>query len=99
MEAKIKYVFTGIMWKHDAPGGWYFVSLPAAISKEIRENLGWQEEGWGRMKAKANIGIHSWDTAIWFDSKRKTYILPIKADIRKKARLEVDKRVEISILI
>lgn len=99
MESKIKYEFTGNMWKYDAPGGWYFVSLPAVISKEIRENLGWQEEGWGRMKARAKIGILSWETAIWFDSKKKTYMLPMKAEIRKKTGLEVDKKVEISIFI
>ena len=39
------------------------------ISKEIRENLKWQEEGWGRMKATASVKQIEWDTAIWFDKK------------------------------
>ncbi|MDO8998041.1 MAG: DUF1905 domain-containing protein [Sediminibacterium sp.] len=51
MNAKIKYEFTAKMWQHSAPSGWHFVSLPAKISTEIRENLKWQEEGWGRLKA------------------------------------------------
>ena len=57
---------------------------------EIRENLGWQEEGWGRLKAFAEIGTSKWQTAIWFDTKYKTYVLPLKADIRAKEKLELN---------
>lgn len=99
MKGKIKYEFLSKMWKHDTPGGWHFVSLPEIISKEIRENLGWQEEGWGRMKATAGIKEHSWETAIWFDTKLNTYILPIKADIRKQTNLEINKEIEFVVWI
>ena len=50
----------------------------------------WQEEGWGRLKATAKIGNSQWETAIWFDTKRKTYLLPLKADIRKKENIATD---------
>ena len=90
MDGKIKYEFKTQMWKHNSPGGWHFVSLPKAISKEIRAHLKWQEEGWGRMKAVAQIEDRKWDTAIWFDSKMDTYLLPIKAEIRTKTNLKVD---------
>ncbi len=83
------------MWKHESPGGWHFVSLPKNISNEIRENLGWQEEGWGRMKARVQIDEQKWDTAIWFDTKRETYILPIKAHIRNKINLNTDTNINI----
>lgn len=99
MEGKIKYEFATEMWKHNAPGGWYFVSLPKDVSKEIRENLKWQEEGWGRMKAFAQIGEIVWETAIWFDTKHDTYILPIKSEIRKKSNLKIDQKITILIWI
>ncbi|NAS10743.1 DUF1905 domain-containing protein [Flavobacteriaceae bacterium R33] len=95
----MKYEFTTKMWQHGEPGGWHFVSLPKIISKEIRENLKWQEEGWGRMKAIAKIGDLQWDTAIWFDTKMDTYLLPIKAEIRKRSKLEADKTFDMSIWI
>jgi len=38
MEGKIKYEYSSKLWKHNSPGGWYFVSLPKTFSKEIREN-------------------------------------------------------------
>lgn len=90
MDGKIKYGCAVRMWKHGSTGGWHFVSLPKPISKEIREHLKWQEEGWGRMKAIAQIGELKWETAIWFDTKKDTYILPIKAEIRKKGKLHVE---------
>ncbi|XLS29621.1 DUF1905 domain-containing protein [Flavobacteriaceae bacterium M23B6Z8] len=99
MQAKIKYDFSGKIWKHNANGGWFFVSLPKDISKEIREHLKWQEEGWGRMKASAHLDGIQWETAIWFDKRLDTYLLPIKADIRKKAVLNLDDKVSVSISI
>jgi hypothetical protein len=51
--------------------GWHFVSLPIEISTEIRENLKWQEEGWGRLKATAKIGNSEWETAIWLTLNTK----------------------------
>jgi hypothetical protein len=69
------------------------------MSEEIRKNLKFMEEGWGRMKASAKIGNTEWETAIWFDTKHKTYLLPLKAEIRKKENIEIDKDVEITIWI
>lgn len=97
MKGKVEYKFIAKMWKHSASGGWHFVTVPESISKEIRENFGWQEEGWGRMKTRAKNGDHSWETAIWFDTKMNTYILPIKAEIRKKSNLELNTDLELSI--
>lgn len=83
----IKYEFTSKVWRYAAPAGWHFVSLPENLAKEIRENLKWQEEGWGRLRAIAKIGDSEWQTAIWFDTKMKTYLLPLKADIRSKEKI------------
>ena len=99
LKGKIKYPFTANVWKYSGTNGWYFVSLPIEISTEIREHLKWQEEGWGRMKATAAIGTTQWDTAIWFDSKQKTYLLALKSDVRKKEKLEIDSVAEVTIWI
>jgi hypothetical protein len=96
---KIKYEFSALMWKYSSNGGWYFVSLPKEISAEIRQHLKWQEEGWGRMKVSAQTGDYLWSTAIWYDTKRETYLLPIKSEIRKKAQLEISKKFGITIWI
>jgi hypothetical protein len=99
MNGKIRYAFQAKVWQHASPGGWYFVSLPAEIAQEIRENLKWQEEGWGRLKATARIGKSEWETAIWFDTILKTYLLPLKAAIRQKENLDADKVISALIWI
>ncbi|MFM7766757.1 MAG: DUF1905 domain-containing protein, partial [Bacteroidota bacterium] len=60
---------------------------PKGISKEIRNILQREEEGWGRLKATARIHQNEWRTAIWYDTKLGTYLLPIKAKIRAKERI------------
>jgi Domain of unknown function (DUF1905) len=99
MSEKIKYEFSAEVWQHRAPGGWYFVNMPAAYSAEIRENLQWQEEGWGRLKAIAKIGQTEWQTAIWFDTKLNTYLLPLKAEVRKKEGIVAGASFNIIILV
>ena len=95
----VKYEFSARPWLSSPVCGWCFVSLPMELAKEIRENLKFLEEGWGRMKITAKIGNNEWKTAIWFDTKQNTYLLPLKADIRKKENVEIDKDVEIVIWI
>lgn len=95
MKNRIKYEFSAILWQQC----WYFVSLPEEMSNEIRANLKFQEEGWGRMKAVAKIGHSQWETAIWFDTKRKTYLLPIKAEIRKKENIGIDSEIKVYLWI
>ena len=63
MENKgIKYEFTAKVWNYSSTagtGGWYIACLPKEMSKEIRENLKFLEEGWGRLKMTAKIATHS----------------------------------------
>ncbi|PBQ34920.1 hypothetical protein CNR22_15400 [Sphingobacteriaceae bacterium] len=95
----MKYAFSEKVWQHSSPGGWYFVSLPKEMSKEIRDILGSQEEGWGRLKAIARIGNSEWKTAIWFDSKRKTYLLPLKTEIRRKENIDLENQIDVVIFL
>lgn len=87
------------MWKYGESGGWHFISLPLALSEEIRSYHKSEEEGWGRLKVQAQINQTKWDTAIWFDTKLNRYILPLKADIRKKEKLVLESELEVRLWI
>lgn len=97
MQPNITYSFSGKIWKHESTGAWFFVSMPKDLSLEIRSQLQWQEEGWGRMKASARIKNVEWKTAIWFDKKKNTYLLPLKKEIRRKAHLELDDVISVEV--
>ncbi len=95
MECKgIRYAFTAKPWQYVGPRGWYFISVPKKLAKEIRNTLKQEEQGWGRLQATAKIGSSEWKTAIWFDTKLDTYLLPLKAEIRKKEDLAINKIVK-----
>ncbi len=96
---KINYSFKGKPWRYTGPAGWYFISLPGKLSKEIRSSLKSEERGWGRLKATAKIGNSEWETSIWFDSKMNTYLLPLKSEIRKKEDLKIDKVIEVLVRV
>ena len=95
----IPYSFKAAPWKYAGAGAWYFVSLPVKMAKEIRTALRQEEEGWGRLKATARIGNSEWKTAIWFDTKSNTYLLPLKAEIRKKEQLDEGKTVKVVVML
>ncbi len=92
---KIKYSFSAITWQHQGNGGWHFVSLPVDISEEIRVALRQNEEGWGRLRASARIGNSEWKTSIWFDTKMKAYLLPLKFEIRKTENIRVGQMIDV----
>lgn len=90
----IRYKFTAKPWRYSGHGGWHFVSLPKKLAKEIRNALKYEEQGWGRLKATAKIGNSEWKTAIWFDTKKNTYLLPLKTEIRKLENLTIYEDIE-----
>lgn len=96
---RLQYRFSAEVWQYAGQGSWYFVSLPVKLSKEIRSTFRSQEAGWGRLTATAFIGKSEWKTAIWFDSKRNTYLLPLKAEIRDKEKLAGGKKVKVTVYI
>jgi Domain of unknown function (DUF1905). len=99
---KIKYEFSATTYQSSSSEemcGWTFVSLPKELSAVIRENFKHLEEGWGRMKVTAKLGSSEWQTAIWFDTKQDTYLLPLKAKIRKQENVALNENVQVVILI
>lgn len=93
----LHYRFTSVLWKYPGPSAWHFVSLPEQLTREIREALGSEERGWGRLPAQARIADSAWQTAIWYDSKRGHYLLPLKAGIRKRLHLAEGDEVTVEV--
>ena len=64
---------------------WHFAYVDTKISNEIKAGQKKRpRRGWGSVRVKATIGKTSWDTSIFPDSKEGTYLLPLKAAVRKK---------------
>lgn len=87
MKPSSTYTFSANIWQYPGKGGWFFMSLPVELSKKIRAQYKEEEQGWGRLSVHAVIGATSWETAIWFDTKQATYLLPVKKEIRLKEKI------------
>ncbi len=78
---------------------WHFVSLPKNKSEDIKERFGSAKRGWGSIPVVVTIGEVVWKTSIFPDKKTATYFLPLKADIRKRAKIEEGDTINFTIEI
>ncbi|MEP7113959.1 MAG: DUF1905 domain-containing protein [Ilumatobacteraceae bacterium] len=76
-----RFTFTAQVWLHDG-GSWHFVSVPEDDADVIEEMFGVDAGGFGSVRVEVTIGATEWRTSLFPDSKRKTYVLPIKKSVR-----------------
>ena len=92
------YTFTAELWLHsEMPGAWYFLTLPADAADEIKARHAGERRGFGSVRVLATIGETSWETSIFPDTKTSSYLLPVKATVRRKAGIDAGDKVETTI--
>jgi hypothetical protein len=90
------YKFTAEVWLHnDMPGAWYFITLPLDAADEIRATNA--RRGFGSVRVHAAIGDSAWDTSVFPDTKTDSFILPIKAPIRRRQDIDEGDHVTVTI--
>ncbi|MFM6979895.1 MAG: DUF1905 domain-containing protein [Micrococcales bacterium] len=83
----MKYRFESELYLWSAQEAWHFANLPIAISEEIREVSAPFRRGFGSVRVDVTCGSSKWRTSIFPDSKAGCYILPVKAEVRKRENL------------
>jgi hypothetical protein len=81
------FEFCAALFKYHGPQAWYFVAIPQDIYQEITK-LPKSTVAFGSIPVRVCIGKSPWKTSLFPDKKSGTYLLPIKASIREKERLE-----------
>lgn len=76
------YSFDAVVWEHDGPAGWHFISLPQEHSDEIAERVDSGAAGFGSVRVEVSIGATRWLTSLFPDRRRGTYLLPVKKAVR-----------------
>jgi hypothetical protein len=69
---------------------WRFLTVPQKEGSEIKRKYGGRAKGWGSLKVSVCIGNTQWNTSIFPDKKSGSYILPLKAKIRKAEEIVDD---------
>lgn len=75
------------VWLYPGQAAWHFVTLPKDESGQIKELFGGLKKGFGSLPVKVTIGETAWKTSIFPDKKAGAYLLPLKADVRKREKI------------
>ena len=85
--------FNGRIWYWHGPAPWYFVTVPAKQSRDLKAILGFVTYGWGMIPVDVRIGKTEWKTSLF--PKDGRYIVPIKASVRNAEKLEEGDKVTV----
>ncbi|MGB8179470.1 MAG: DUF1905 domain-containing protein [Acidimicrobiales bacterium] len=89
--------FDGELWFWRGPSPFHFVTVPENESAEIHAVAALVTYGWGVIPVLAEIGETSWTTSLF--PKDGGYVVPIKAAVRKRERLELGDAVHVALSI
>ena len=84
------------IWKGEAAGRWYFITIPEEQSDEIRAHAFGNPRGFGSVRIEATIGEVIWRTSV-FPLNSGGYVLPVKADVRRKAGIGAGDEVTVEL--
>ena len=80
-----------IFWKGPAP--WFFVTVPAKQSRELKAISGLVTYGWGVIPVHVRIGKTEFQTSLF--PKDDRYLVPIKVSVRKVENLAKGDKVTV----
>ena len=84
-----------IFWKGPAP--WFFVTVPAKQSRDLKAISGLVTYGWGVIPVHVRIGKTEFQTSLF--PKDGRYLVPIKVSVRKAEKLEKGDKVAVRLEI
>jgi hypothetical protein len=94
----VQYTCKGKVWAYPGQGGWRFVTIPKEISRRIEAFAPGPRPAFGSVRVAVSIGKTTWRTSLFPDKRARGYLLPLKAEVRKRERIAdgdiVDIRLE-----
>lgn len=86
------------VWRESGPRAWYFITVPAEPSRQLRALSSELSAGWGMIRGiEAQLGNTKWKTGL--SPQDDLYMMPIKAAVRKAENLSEGDTVKIRITV
>jgi hypothetical protein len=82
------YRVTAELWRHPGEAGWHFITLPADVADDVRARTAGAARPFGSLPVRATIGRTTWSTSLFADTRTASYLLPVKAQVRRRERVE-----------
>jgi hypothetical protein len=99
MDDHLNFTLRSELWIYQGKAAWFFVTVPEKESAKIKFFSADVKRGWGSVRVSVKIGDTQWNTSIFPDSKSGTYLLPVKAEIRKKEKLKAGDMVVLELQV
>ncbi|MEK7564412.1 MAG: DUF1905 domain-containing protein [Patescibacteria group bacterium] len=90
------YKFRSKVWLYPGMAGWHFAGVPKKESEEIKKGSK-VKAGFGSIPVMVTIGKTKWKTSIFPDKRSGTYLLPLKALVRKKEEIFSEDTISFSL--
>ncbi len=91
--------FDADVWLYQGPTSWYFATVPKTQSEQVRFLATDLRSGWGSVRVEVCIGNSVWKTSLFPSKESGCYLLPLKADIRKKENIAVGGTIHVTLKI
>ena len=85
--------FSGEIWFWKGPAPWFFVTVPAEQSRDLKAISEFVTYGWGVIPVHVRIRKTEWQTSLF--PKDGLYLVPIKASVRNAENLGEGDKVTI----
>jgi hypothetical protein len=81
-------------WASDTAGaGWFFLTIEGEVAAEVRFAALGCTSSFGSIRVTATIGQTSWKTSLFPHGASGGFLLPLKADVRRREKIEADHEV------
>ena len=78
--------FESVVRRWSGEAAWYFAAVPLDLADEIRSQV--EHVGFGSVRVTATIGATTWSTSVFPDRSTGSYVLPVKAAVRRAEHLD-----------
>ncbi len=95
----MEWTFSSAVWLWKSDAGWHFVTLPFDVADEILDLTEGNRRGFGSVKVEVTCGRSAWKTSIFPHTDSRSFILPIKKDVRTANQLVEGSTIEITIRV
>ncbi len=87
-----------VLWP-GTQGAWHFAYVDKATAEKIRKKFGPSGRGFGSIRVRVKLGKTAWDTSIFPDKRSGTYLLPLKAKVRRDEGVDAGDMITIKLEI
>lgn len=94
-----RFRFSAEVWRWEGKDAWWFLSLPPDASDEIEATAAGARRGFGSVRVEVTIGATTWQTSVFPDKTRQTYVLPVKKEVRRAEGLDAGTVAEVELAV